>query len=140
MAGYPRSRQKGVLMRNTRVKVKREFLIEKIKEKLAREQKKYDDQLAKFEGAIVAQSEAVAKELAELSKKISKDPKNTSLYLDNSRGYRRDRILVYLQTEVMVESPSDYEIKRLSKTIRVLEAATDDTISVSTMDEYYEYL
>lgn len=127
-------------MRNTRVKVKREFLIEKIKEKLAREQKKYDDQLAKFEGAIVAQSEAVAKELAELSKKISKDPKNTSLYLDNSRGYRRDRILVYLQTEVMVESPSDYEIKRLSKTIRVLEAATDDTISVSTMDEYYEYL
>jgi hypothetical protein len=140
MAGYPRSRQKGVLMRNTRVKVKREFLIEKIKEKLAREQKNYDDQLAKFEGAIVAQSEAVAKELAELSKKISKDPKNTSLYLDNSRGYRRDRILVYLQTEVMVESPSDYEIKRLSKTIRVLEAATDDTISVSTMDEYYEYL
>jgi hypothetical protein len=140
MAGYPRSRQKGVLMRTTRVKVKREFLIEKIKEKLAREQKKYDDQLAKFEGAIVAQSEAVAKELAELSKKISKDPKNTSLYLDNSRGYRRDRILVYLQTEVMVESPSDYEIKRLSKTIRVLEAATDDTISVSTMDEYYEYL
>lgn len=127
-------------MRNTRIKVKRELLIERMKEQLEKEQKKYDDHVATFETAIIEQSEAVAKELAELSKKISKEPKNMDLYLRSQRMYRNDKVLIYLETKVMVDPPSDYEIKRLKKQIRVLESAADDTISVSSMDDYYQYL
>lgn len=126
-------------MRNTRVKVKREFLIEKIKEQLAKEQERYDKQLADFETAIVAQSTAVAKELAELSKAISKNPKDIALYTDAGRFWLHG-IVITLKTKATVDSPSKNEIKRLEKTIRVLEAATDDTISVSSMDDYYHYL
>lgn len=127
-------------MRNTRVKVKREFLIEKIKEELAKEQKKYDDAVSVYASALEAQSVAVAAELRALADKIDLDPKNTTLYSRAEHYWRGDRIMISLETRAAVETPSDYEIKRLKKTIRVLEAATDDTISVSSMDDYYHFL
>lgn len=126
-------------MCNTRVKVKREFLIEKIKERLDRAQAKYDAKLKEYEGVIETQSLAVAKELTELAAAIKKDPKNTTLYADAGRFWNHG-IVITLKTQAVVTSPDDNIIRRLQKSIRVLEAATDDTISVSTMDEYYDYI
>lgn len=126
-------------MRNTRVKVKREFLIEKIKEELAKAEAMYEAEMKTFGTAIVAQSKAVAAELRTIAEKIDKDPKNTEIY-GIERLWLATRISVPLKTRVTVATPDDREIKRLKKTIRVLEAATDDTISVSSMDDYYQFL
>lgn len=127
-------------MRNTRVKVKRELLIEKMGERLAKRQEKFDTEMAAYETAIANEAASVASEVAAIAADFKKDPVKALIEHTGQERYSGRSVFLPLKTRVSVEKPDEWHIKNLKKQIRVLESASDDTISVSTHDEYYDYL
>lgn len=145
-------------MANTRVKVPRTVLIERIQEVIERETKEHEEALAahekkmaEFLAKLPAAMEKRGKEIAALTgeeaEKFVEGVRNDSY--DNSslirvplRAPRLESKRYPSYKERGYSYPYSFEsyIASLEKSKRVLEASTEELISVSANDEYANYL
>lgn len=144
-------------MANTRVKVPRTVLIERIQETIDRETKEHADRLAEYEkevadfiGKLPGALEKRGKEIAALKTEEFED-----FVQKTGKSSYDTGSLVRVPLSVPRFEPKHYDYKQrgytyhhgfksyiesLEKSKRVLEASTDEFISVSANDEYANYL
>ena len=129
-------------MNNTRVKVPRLLLIERIQQEIdtrtteyENEMKEYEDKIEKLRPAFVKAVKDLADLLdvytdTELDKFIAEEG-----YTDRYSG----KATLYLDVK-LPQKPYPLDTKYAEQSKRILEASTDETISVSSRDLYYQYL
>jgi len=152
----PAERRFPVNLSKTRVKVPRTTLIERIEEHIVEAEKQLAESEAKYQKEL---DEFMAKLPGVIDKKVKEllalEPKEA---LNQLRGGYRNRIIIDFDLRMpefdsggdeysYIDRRSGYQyhgikgfIKELKKSKRVLEASTEDTISVSATDQYADWL
>lgn len=149
-------------MANTRVKVPKAVLIKRIQAEIERATKEHDEAVAKYEkeaqeflAALPAAIEAAIKEIAALkgddALEFVRDLRHNA-YEDNTLLRVKVKATPPARPELTFPGEIDRRygyrnfrnfknhIEALEKSKRILEAATEDVISISATDEYAEYL
>lgn len=148
-------------MANTRVKVPRTVLIERIQEAIDKATKEHADKVAEYEKKKDELMSKLPGELEKLAKEImsfTDDQADEFFSKLRKNNYAGDKLMVlvnlrlplldddgyyYRRTERGYTYAShDFEgyIKQLEKSKRVLEASTEELISVAANDAYADYL
>lgn len=124
---------------NTRVKVPRTTLIERIKEAIEKGEAEAAAEMDAYRKKIAKITTLVAKEITDLATKVSAmtEDELTEFVVEKADRYSRFSI----ESDVKLPSkPYPYNSEYDKRMLRILEASTDDTISVSTRDGLYQYL
>ncbi len=124
-----------ILMANTRIKVRRETLIDKLETQKKANEKKYEKEKIKYEEDVESFRPKLEKAIADVLK-LS----NEKLVEKVSSGWGNDSQRLEIKIVVPQKPLSNYNNNRLDKMISVLKAGADEFISVSTQDEYADYL
>ena len=125
---------------NTRVKIPRTYLIEKIKEAIAEE-------TAKAEAVMVEHREKVKKVVPDVLKGVNDFAAKLNAmsedelveFIIKKSGHYREAFAISSLVDVPGR-PWGYNDEYDKQQLRILEASVDDEISVSTRDGLYQYL
>lgn len=127
---------------NTRVKVPRTVLIDRIQAEMDKRTAEHEAEVEVYSKKMLALREKLGKELQEAADKIPAfsdqefiEFAEASLY--SSRYSEPSQMKL---TAKIPEKPASLDLRYLEKSKRVLEASTDDVISVSSRDDYYHFL
>jgi hypothetical protein len=129
-------------MANTRVKVPRDVLIDK----LEAERQTILDTHERRAGEVRRERASYAKQLiralAEVRRLAQADPAMALEHVDRKhRGYEKEVASVVLHDlPAPPRSPGEPNTLKLDRMLAVLRAATDDTLSIAAEDEYARYL
>jgi hypothetical protein len=129
-------------MANTRVKVRREVLIEKLEAERKRIVAAHDAEVRKAEKQRAALLSAMADELDELANLLVVDPDAIIRRVEGYyRSNKRDGVAIRFPRLSLPADPSDAaQTYKIDRSIAVLKAAEDDTLSIAANDEYAKYL
>lgn len=123
---------------NTRIKVRRETLISKLTAEVERRERDHQRKLEKYECdrllALARLEEAIEDYLA----LMRDEPEKALERVEGS--YRGRSATVKFPNVGLPDEPSDRETGRIRRMLSVLEAAEDETISISAEDEYARFL
>lgn len=120
----------------TRLKVEKAVLLKKLRDERRRQTEKHKLALDLFDGRLALAAERVAVALEGFAAQLRANP--AKAIEKTSTSYQGDRLTV--PCSVAVPSRPTLNTGKLDRLIRVLESSTDETISVSTDDDWAAYL
>lgn len=125
---------------STKVKIRREKLIEKLRESRTEQEANYNKLQAKFDTNHPKSAEKVANALRKLADQLEKD--NELMYENVAvRKYAGTATATVELGKIEVpEKPYKTDTDNLDRMIRVLESSCEDFIMVSIGDDYSRYL
>lgn len=130
-------------MLNTRVKIPRTVLIERIQAEIDKRTAEHEAEVEVYGKKMLALREKLGKEIKEAADKIPafSDQEFIEFAEANLYTHRYSQPQSYFGVSMKIpEKPYPLDLDHLEKSKRVLEASTDDVISVSSRDDYYHYL
>lgn len=124
---------------NTRVKVPRLVLIERIKEAIVKGEAEHEAEMEVYRKKLAKITPLALKEITDLAAKVSamSDEELTQFIIDTAGRYSS---FAYTFEVRLPSPPYPYNSEYDERMLRILQASTDETISVSTRDGLYQYL
>ena len=129
-------------MANTRVKVRREVLIEKLTAERERIVSEHARVVEKYEKANEEYIDRLKREILDFQTLLEVDPAKALSRVEASYGRsRRDRTSVKFPALLALEPVTDDpDTRKIDRSLAVLRAAEDETLAIAADDEYAKFL
>lgn len=124
-------------MTNTRVKVSKDKLIQKLKDTRTELENQYNTDLKAYEKNLEPLKKAILKALADYSKALEKDIASHMAEIGYYRGQGTVHIPFVAET---VPTPQEPNFDNLDRMISALELSDEITITIGVNDQYYKYI